>query len=102
MANEQQQQQKQQDPTKKKGFIFAIFPFFPWLLITMIALWQNKALEKISQAASQNAVASNSSIREQLSVCYRQLGINRNVEALTDKQANDFLFDCKEALKRAS
>lgn len=98
MANEQPQQQ--QDPTKKKGFIFAIFPFFPWAVIVLIALHQNKAFEKISSL--QNASAS-SNTREELKACFKQLNIPaRGVDKLSDKDANDQLFDCKEALKRAS
>lgn len=106
MANEQQQQ-KQQDPTKKKGFLFAILPFFPWFFITMIALLQNKAFEKISQATSQNAVASTGEItnlnpRERLKACYAKLKLNRNVDPLTDEQVKSFLEKCNQSLKEAS
>ncbi len=106
MANEQRPQQ-QQDPTKKKGFLFAIFPFFPWLLIVITALWQNKGFEKISQATSQNAVAFTGEVvsakpRDQLKVCYAKLKINRNVEALSDEQVKNFLDRCNQSLREAS
>lgn len=98
MANEQPK-----DPTGKKGIGFALMPFAPWLIITLIAHNQSGAFKKASASQNANAASESTNIRQQLKQCYSKLGLTaRGIDEAPIKEVNDRLFDCKEELKGKS
>jgi hypothetical protein len=99
------QQQAPQQSNDLKSLPFALFPFGIVVFLILIGLWQNSTVKKISavQNVSAETINAETNTHSDLKKCFIQLSYRIDgIDRLTEKQANDRLFDCREELKRRS
>jgi hypothetical protein len=84
----------------KSNPLFTYFPFGIWLVIVLVAIFQNGGINKLR--AMQGATAATDK-KEQLIECYAKFKadspeIIEKLKALSNQQVNDLLLECNERL----